>query len=205
MRRVIIESPYAGDIYDNTQYLKRCLRDSIDCGEAPLASHLIYPFVLREDLKDERQLGIELGYEWWAAADRIVFYMDKGWSAGMEKAASRARYLRKTIEFRTLTGTPPWWNIIEKPSLSIWQRFKNWWQQTFYPVIDEPLPTACSAWYGEAAPEAGTIQSAREKPESSPENSEQAEDPDNGPTAIRNLLVHPNEPNPLPLGEQKGE
>lgn len=102
MKRVIIESPYAGDIKDNTEYLKRCLRDSINRGEAPLASHLLYPFVLREDLKDERQLGIELGYEWWYGARCIVFYIDKGWSSGMLTALERAKRSGKDIEFRKL-------------------------------------------------------------------------------------------------------
>jgi hypothetical protein len=102
MKRVIIESPYAGKISDNTAYLKRCLRDSIDRGEAPLASHLLYPYVLREDLQAERQLGIELGYEWWYGARCIVFYCDKGWSPGMKAALERAKRLGKEIKFRCL-------------------------------------------------------------------------------------------------------
>jgi hypothetical protein len=102
MKRVIIESPYAGKISDNTAYLKRCLRDSIDRGEAPLASHLLYPYVLREDLQAERQLGIELGYEWWYGARCIVFYCDKGWSPGMKAALERAQRTGKEVEFRCL-------------------------------------------------------------------------------------------------------
>ena len=41
MQRVIIESPYAGEIDKNTAYARRCMRDSLDRGEAPFASHLL--------------------------------------------------------------------------------------------------------------------------------------------------------------------
>jgi len=42
MTRVIIESPYAGDIEVNLKYAKLCILDSLKRGEAPLASHLLY-------------------------------------------------------------------------------------------------------------------------------------------------------------------
>ena len=49
MRRVIIESPYAGFVKRNEDYARECLRDSLMRGEAPIASHLLYtqPGVLR--------------------------------------------------------------------------------------------------------------------------------------------------------------
>jgi hypothetical protein len=42
MRRVVIESPYAGDVGLNLLYLRACLADSLSRGEAPYASHAIY-------------------------------------------------------------------------------------------------------------------------------------------------------------------
>lgn len=39
MRRVIIESPYHGNVERNLRYLRACLRDSLLRGEAPFASH----------------------------------------------------------------------------------------------------------------------------------------------------------------------
>lgn len=63
MRRVIIESPYAGDVELNAQYARECLRDSLTRGEAPIASHLLYtqPGVLDDAVPRERALGIEAG------------------------------------------------------------------------------------------------------------------------------------------------
>lgn len=54
LRLVIVESPYAGDIEANVAYARRCLRDSLARGEAPIASHLLYTQegVLRDDVPD---------------------------------------------------------------------------------------------------------------------------------------------------------
>lgn len=82
-RRVIIESPYRGDIERNKAYLKVCMMDSISRGEAPSASHKLYTDVLDDDNEDERRLGIELGFAWLKAADLVAFYTDFGMSSGM--------------------------------------------------------------------------------------------------------------------------
>ena len=42
LRRVILESPYAGDIERNVAYARAAMRDSLLRGEAPIASHLLY-------------------------------------------------------------------------------------------------------------------------------------------------------------------
>ena len=42
MIRVILESPYAGDIERNIDYARKCLRHSLLLGESPIASHLLY-------------------------------------------------------------------------------------------------------------------------------------------------------------------
>jgi len=57
MRRVIVESPFAGkpgwwqwwqrwQRWRNRAYARRCLADCLARGEAPFASHLIYSQVL---------------------------------------------------------------------------------------------------------------------------------------------------------------
>lgn len=88
MRRVIVESPYAGDIERNVQYAREALADCLRRGEAPFASHLLYtqPGVLRDEVVEERALGITAGFAWRAAADATVFYVDLGWSSGMKAA-----------------------------------------------------------------------------------------------------------------------
>ena len=60
MRRVIIESPYAGDVERNLRYLRACTRDSLMRGEAPFASHAIYsqPGVLDDHDPEQRRHAI---------------------------------------------------------------------------------------------------------------------------------------------------
>lgn len=106
MKRVIIESPYAGDIERNTEYARRCLKDSLDRGEAPFASHLLYPQVLDENDPEQRKQGIQAGYSWMYAADYVVFYTDYGMSGGMEAARTWALYLTKDTEVRTIGKNP---------------------------------------------------------------------------------------------------
>jgi hypothetical protein len=84
----IIESPYSGDIERNTLYARRAMRDAIERGFAPFASHLLYtqPGVLDENEKAERELGINLGLVWAGKADIALFYLDYGTSSGMQAA-----------------------------------------------------------------------------------------------------------------------
>lgn len=98
MKLVILESPYAGDIKNNTKYAIRAMRDSISRGEAPFASHLVYPYILDENIPEERKKGIELGFAWWLMADLIAFYCDLGMSPGMQ--ASMNRIAQKRTEER---------------------------------------------------------------------------------------------------------
>jgi hypothetical protein len=86
-RLVIVESPYAGEIERNVAYARAALRDCLDRGEFPLASHLLYPQVLRDGLDLERALGINAGLAWALRGDVAVFYLDLGWSGGMLQAA----------------------------------------------------------------------------------------------------------------------
>lgn len=106
MRTVIIESPYAGAIEANRAYLWRCIRDSLAQGEAPFASHGLYPGPLNEGLSSDRLLGIMAGFAWWPGADEIIFYLDLGWSRGMRAALGKARGEAKRHSFRLLDGGP---------------------------------------------------------------------------------------------------
>jgi hypothetical protein len=92
MKLVIIESPYAGEIEANVEYARACMRDSLERGEAPIASHLIYtqPGILRDEVPSERQWGIDAGLAWRRVAELAVFYIDRNWSGGM--LASRSIY-----------------------------------------------------------------------------------------------------------------
>lgn len=122
MRRVIIESPFAGkgdtpearkiDEERNLRYLRACMRDCLKRGESPYASHALYtqPGVLDDNDPEERKLGIEAGFVWRGAAGATVIYTDLGISRGMQYGIDAANLLRArahhAIEYRTLEG----WN-----------------------------------------------------------------------------------------------
>lgn len=103
-RLVILESPYAGDIEANVAYGRRCVRDSLMRGEAPIASHLLYtqPGVLRDEVPDERQHGIDAGLAWRAVAEASVVYIDRGISTGMEYGIAAAEAMGIPVELRRL-------------------------------------------------------------------------------------------------------
>ena len=104
MKRVILESPYAGDIERNIAYARACLRDCLLRNEAPIASHLLYtqPGVLDDNVPDERQLGIEAGLAWGDLAEATVVYTDHGISRGMQYGIDRANKRGRAVEYRQL-------------------------------------------------------------------------------------------------------
>jgi len=104
MRRVIIESPYAGDVAANEEYARRAMRDCLTRGEAPLASHLLYtqPGVLDDLDPRDRALGIEAGLVWGSLADATVAYIDRGVSEGMRLGMARAFLDGRPVEFRKI-------------------------------------------------------------------------------------------------------
>ncbi|MGE0854245.1 MAG: hypothetical protein AB7O44_32345 [Hyphomicrobiaceae bacterium] len=104
MRRVIVESPYAGDVAANVEYARRCVRDCILRGEAPIASHLLLtqPGILDDGSPHERAIGIAAGLAWLAGADASVVYTDRGISSGMHKGIDAAKAAGVPVEFRSL-------------------------------------------------------------------------------------------------------
>ena len=104
MRKVVVESPFAGDVERNLTYARACLHDCLLRGEAPIASHLLYtqPGVLDDNKQEERKLGIEAGLVWGALADATVVYVDYGFSGGMKFGIERAEKEGRPVEYRRL-------------------------------------------------------------------------------------------------------
>lgn len=119
MRRVIVESPFAGrgnnplarwwSRLQNKRYARAALRDCILRGESPIASHLLLtqPGVLRDDDPAEREMGIDAGHAWLPVADAAVFYIDRGFSRGMDTGLLRAAQAKIPVERRRLRSTAP--------------------------------------------------------------------------------------------------
>lgn len=104
MRRVILESPYAGEVHRNVQYARSCVRDCLERYEAPIASHLLFTQdgILIDEIPEERSLGIEAGLAWLSVCDAMVVYLDHGVSPGMASAIERAEVMGVPIERRRL-------------------------------------------------------------------------------------------------------
>lgn len=108
MRLVILESPFAGDVEANVAYARKAVRDSLSRGEAPIASHLLYtqPGILRDDIPEERQRGIDAGLAWRAVAQASVVYADRGISKGMEYGILAAKKAGLEVEIRYIESQP---------------------------------------------------------------------------------------------------
>lgn len=109
MRRVVVETPFAGDVARNLRYLRACMRDCLKRDEAPYASHAIYtqPGVLDDGDAEERTNGIQAGFQWRGVADATVVYTDLGMSGGMKAGIGAASAMivngaQHKVEYRTL-------------------------------------------------------------------------------------------------------
>lgn len=108
MLRVIIESPYRGNNYEDTEmnlvYLRACMRDCLLRGEAPFASHGLYtqPGVLDDKDPGEREHGIQAGFAWHQVAEKTAVYTDRGMSTGMKYGIANAEKAGIPIEYRSI-------------------------------------------------------------------------------------------------------
>lgn len=105
-KKVILESPFAGDVERNIDYARKCVKDSLMRRESPIASHLLYTQkgILNDEIEEERRIGIEAGLCWAFVADLHVFYCDFGLSNGMKQALKYAEENNIPYEFRRLYG-----------------------------------------------------------------------------------------------------
>lgn len=116
MKTVIIESPFGTkpdgtrastpEIKCNIEYARACLRDSFNRGEAPFASHLLYPQVYNDADPDQRKKGIDAGLLLIGARlELTAVYTDRGMTSGMIEGIKRAEACRRPVEYRKLL---PW-------------------------------------------------------------------------------------------------
>jgi hypothetical protein len=103
-RRVVLESPYSGNVARNVKYAKECLHDSLLRNEAPIASHLLFtqPGILDDNKPLERNMGMEAGWAWIGVADALVVYEDYGISPGMQRGIEIATKLGVVVELRKI-------------------------------------------------------------------------------------------------------
>jgi len=102
MRLFLIESKTR----ENVSYALECAKDSTARGEAPFASHLLYPQFLDDNDREQRRIGFECERAWIDAVTRdsllVAVYMDKGLSEGMQETLEYCINNRVRVEFRKL-------------------------------------------------------------------------------------------------------
>ena len=101
--RVIVESPYKGDdLNGNLDYARRCMFHSLQLGESPFLSHLLYTQVLDDNVPEDREMGLMLARSWYEVADMCAVYTDRGISDGMKQGMEYAQYVGLPVEERWL-------------------------------------------------------------------------------------------------------
>ena len=105
MKRLVIESPYAGDVEDNIEFARVVCLYAIYLGYAPIASHLLYTQFLDDDIQEERMLGIEAGLAWSSQAEEVWFCLQEGakLSKGMSLAMDRYTELQMNYSIKYFT------------------------------------------------------------------------------------------------------
>ncbi len=117
-RIVLVESPFAGrctpdcfDVYcakrvgdgiDNLLYAEALCRFVTMRGDAPFASHVFCPQFLNDNISEERELGIQIGFTIGQHAQLTVVGCDRGLSGGVLGGIQDARKVQRPIEFVSL-------------------------------------------------------------------------------------------------------
>lgn len=104
---VIIESPYAGtpeEIKRNEYYARSAIKDCLNNGEIPFASHLLYTQagILDDKQSAQRRLGIEAGLIMGTLCQKTVLYKDLGITVGMDEGIERAKLAGRSVEIRDI-------------------------------------------------------------------------------------------------------
>jgi hypothetical protein len=90
MIRVYVASPFRGQNREETRqnivYARLCMLDSLERGEAPYLSHLLYTQVWSED-PVFREAGLRAGAVYRESSELIAVYEDLGITDGMRDAA----------------------------------------------------------------------------------------------------------------------
>lgn len=112
-KTIILESPFAGDVFSNVKYAQAVIHSLAHKGYAPSASHLIYTQMLDDTNEFDRKLGIDKGLDIAHGHDSIVA-IDKGISTGMKYGVQRAIKEERNYTFLTLSKDP---KVISEVSL----------------------------------------------------------------------------------------
>ena len=106
MKRVYVASPFRGATAEATRqnivYARLCMLDSLERGEAPYLSHLLYTQVWAES-DDLRAAGLAAGTAWRRGSEYVALYIDLGVTDGMRLAELDAAHHEIPHGYRKVT------------------------------------------------------------------------------------------------------
>ena len=117
MKRVVIESPLAGDFPRNIRYARLACLDSLGRGEAPYATHLLFTQFLDDGVQADRHRGFAAGEAWTPLGELVAVYEDYGVSDGMRRGIARAESAGIKVEYRRIGAVPA--NLLERETRGI--------------------------------------------------------------------------------------
>lgn len=95
-KKIYVVSKYAGDVEKNVSYAITYCKFVIAMGHQPIASHLLYPQMLDDNVPEERHLGCDFGMNLLRICDEVWVFGSE-YSKGMEAEVSKARQLGMMI------------------------------------------------------------------------------------------------------------
>ena len=96
-RKIYVASRYAGDVDANVSAAVTYCRLVIDEGYMPVASHLLYPQILNDNIPEERELGLLFGLSLLRMCDEVWVFGEV--SQGVAQEIAEAKRLKKQIRY----------------------------------------------------------------------------------------------------------
>ena len=96
-RKVYVASKYAGDAAANVAAAITYCRRVIDEGYMPVASHLLYPQILNDNIPEERELGLMFGLALLRTCDEMWVFGSV--TSGVAREIEEAKRLKKQIRY----------------------------------------------------------------------------------------------------------
>ena len=96
-RKVYVASKYAGDVDANVAAVITYCRRVVNEGHMPVASHLLYPQILNDNVPEERELGLLFGLALLRMCDEVWVFGTI--SPGIAQEIEEARRLKKQIRY----------------------------------------------------------------------------------------------------------
>lgn len=100
-KKIYVCSPLSGDIENNIKKAEKYCRDIVIVDSAiPVAPHIYFTRFLDDNVKFERDLGIDLGLQLLSTCSEMYVYNQNGISKGMQKEIDMAERLNIPIEYK---------------------------------------------------------------------------------------------------------